>query len=351
MTRLSNLEQEIREQPDVLTRRRRDGQAAAAAAARLLTRPDVTHLVIAARGSSDNAARYAQYLFGQILRLPAYLAAPALFARPRVPVLAGAAVLGISQSGQSPDVVSVLTAAQEQERPVIAITNDAGSPLAANADVTVPLLTGPERSVAATKTYTATLMALAQLCAAAGGSGEIQAGLDRLPDLMAQILDVALAADEPAAGLGDSRSAGRFLTAVGRGTGLSAAAETALKIREIAGIRTEAFSLPDLMHGPVAANSAGSSLWVVASPSYPASYWERPVALLRSRGVSVTAVVPAAESGISADVLHRVPGEHSAWLFDLVAVAYGQVAALRLGERYGTNVDAPAGLSKVTLTR
>lgn len=350
MTRLSSLEQEIREQPDVLTRRRRDGQAAATAAARLLTRPDVTHLVIAARGSSDNAARYAQYLFGQILRLPAYLATPALFAGPRAPVLAGAAVLGISQSGQSPDVVSVLTAAQDQRRPVIAITNDADSPLAASADVTVPLLTGPERSVAATKTYTATLMALAQLCAAAGGAGELQAGLDRLPDLMARVLDAALA-DEPAAGLGDSRGAGRFLTAVGRGTGYSAAAETALKIREIAGIRTEAFSLPDLMHGPVAANSAGSSLWVVASPSYPASYWEQPIALLRSRGVSVTAVLPAAEGGISADLPHRVPGAHPAWLFDLVAVGFGQVAALRLGERYGANVDAPAGLSKVTLTR
>ena len=101
----------------------------------------------------------------------------------------------------------------------------------------------------------------------------------------------------------------------------------------------------------MAANSAGSSLCVVVSPSYPASYWEQPIALLRSRGVSVTAVLPAAEGGISADLPHRVPGAHPAWLFDLVAVGFGQVAALRLGERYGANVDAPAGLSKVTLTR
>ena len=124
---------------------------------------DVDYLVVAARGTSDNAARYAQYLLGLCARLPVALAAPWLYSGDAPPLLSRGAVMAISQSGCSPDVIGVLAAGRAQSRPTVAITNDPDSPLAAEADVVVPLLAGVERSVAATKTYLASLHAIAQI--------------------------------------------------------------------------------------------------------------------------------------------------------------------------------------------
>ncbi len=344
----SLLEQEILEQPSVLARRRASTEEHARAAGRVLTAEGVSHVVIAARGSSDNAARYAQYLFGSQLRLATYLAAPSLFADGRGTGLDGAAVLGISQSGQSPDVVAVLLAARAQDRPTVAVTNDPSSPLAAAADVVVPLMAGAERSVAATKSYTATLAALVQITAAAGAD-QLRDGLDRLPELVGTAIDECRDPTtpplDPAAG---SILAG--LTTVGRGTGYATAAETALKIREVAGVRAESYALPDLLHGPIAANLAGSEAWVIASPSYPVAYWEQLAARMTAEGVRVTAVAGERDV-LSAYRVLRLPRGLPPWLFDLVAVVPGQVAALRLGEARGLDVDAPRGLAKVTRTR
>ena len=162
---VSRLEQELREQGGVLAARTDPGWDPATAAARVISRDDVDYLVIAARGTSDNAARYAQYLFGLYARLPVALAAPWLYAGHSPPLLRRGAVLAISQSGRSPDVVAVVTAARAQGRPTITITNDVDSPLALAADVVVPMLAGDERSVAATKTYLASLHAIAQIAA------------------------------------------------------------------------------------------------------------------------------------------------------------------------------------------
>lgn len=154
----SLLETEIAEQGAILSARASEGMAAAAAAAELLR--GCRHLIIAARGSSDNAARFAQYLFGDELRLQVGLAAPWLYRDVgRAPLLPDTAVVAISQSGRTPDIVAVLAAARKQGRPAIAVTNAPASDLAAQADVVVPLLAGEERSVAATKTYLASLHA------------------------------------------------------------------------------------------------------------------------------------------------------------------------------------------------
>src|SRR3954462_976706 len=150
------LEREIRSQATVLVDRPDAAQAA------LLVR-DIDYLVIAARGSSDNAARYAQYLLGLRARLPVGLATPWLYSRAEPPLLRGGAVMAISQSGRSPDVAGVIAAARAQGRPTIVLTNEPSSPLAALADVVVPLRAGEERSVAATKTYLASLHAVAHI--------------------------------------------------------------------------------------------------------------------------------------------------------------------------------------------
>lgn len=355
-SRPSRLEDEIREQPIVLAAAASGRIDAAESAGAVLRSAGVTHLVIAARGSSANAARYAQYLFGAELGLSVHLAATSLYADGNGPRLDGAAVMAISQSGQSPDIVAVLESARRQGRPTIAVTNHVTSPVTAPADVVVPLLAGPELSVAATKTYTATVQALVQIAIAAGAA-HLQPELDRLPRLLADTIAASL--DQPGVLTGFTRwfasqggSSGDLpaLTVVGRGTGAASAAEAALKIREVALSRTEAFAVPDLLHGPVAALGPASLVCVVVSPSYPLTYWRALCAQLRAAGVT-TGVVASAPLYRAQPEFLELPSGLPAWLFDLLVVGYGQCAALQLGRLAGVDVDRPRGLSKVTLTR
>ena len=158
---------EIGEQPhvfkDVLERNREP----LAAIAKQLSSASFDYALIAARGTSDNAARYAKYLWAAHNRIPIALAAPSLFTSyQRPPRLDGALVVGISQSGESPDLVAVMAEGRKQGRPTLAITNEADSPLAAQADMVINIRAGQELAVAATKTYTAQLLAVAMLSAA-----------------------------------------------------------------------------------------------------------------------------------------------------------------------------------------
>ena len=136
------LREEIFQQPSVLETGLTANIAAAQGARALLARSDVHHVVIAARGTSDNAARYAKYVWGARLGLPVTLAAPSLYSRfARPPDLSGAAVVGISQSGQSPDLLHVLEEGRRVGRPTIALTNDPSSPIAELSDIDAPIPT------------------------------------------------------------------------------------------------------------------------------------------------------------------------------------------------------------------
>ena len=161
------LRDEILEQPDVARRFLARGLPAVEGIAERLAGRELDVVLIAARGTSDHAAIYAQYLFGALHRLPVALAAPSLVSLYGIaPRLDRALVLGISQSGRSPDVVAVLEAARAQGAPTIAITNAPGSPLARAAEWSIDLDAGPELATAATKTYTGQLLAVAALAAA-----------------------------------------------------------------------------------------------------------------------------------------------------------------------------------------
>jgi glucosamine--fructose-6-phosphate aminotransferase (isomerizing) len=335
---MSSLEREIREQGDALRSRSEPGWHYAREAAELL---HGSHLIVAARGSSDNAALYLQYLLGRRGGMTVGLAAMSLYSSPEsAPDLSGAAVLGISQSGRSPDVVGVLAAARAQQRPAIAITNDPDSPLAAEADVVVPLLVGEERSVAATKTYTATLHAIAQI--AASLRPECFGWFDELPEAMTRAVDDALAGRRRF----DRLANADFVTVLGRGLHYSTARESALKLRELSGIPAEGLSPPDLLHGPVAALAPSVGLWIVGDEPGPQLFGE-----LRERaGVSV-AVSADPELLEQADVPVPLPPGLPSWAAPIVAIAPAQAAALRLAEVGGVSVDSPHGLSKVTLTR
>ena len=135
--------------------------------ARQILERNITHIIIAARGTSDNAARYAQYLFGANNHIPVALATPSLYTLyEKPPVVQNALVVGISQSGRSPDIVSVIETSRQQGQPTLAITNNPESPLAQAAEWVIDLHAGEEKAVAATKTYTTSLAALALLSTA-----------------------------------------------------------------------------------------------------------------------------------------------------------------------------------------
>jgi glutamine---fructose-6-phosphate transaminase (isomerizing) len=344
---LSWLESELHEQPEALARLLERQNDAAGDVAAVLAREDVLYVLIASRGTSSNAARYAQYLLGRAHRVPVMFATPSLYTiYEQPPRLDGAAVVGISQSGESPDVVAVLAEARRQGRPTVALTNTAGSPLAEQADIVLLLEAGDERAVAATKTYVNSLGAIALVFSAADGDRS-RAELERMPDLLASQIELSLGTpprlDEYAGEAG--------ATVVARGVNYGSAHEIALKIRELAGLVVEPYSPADLMHGPIAAIGAGWPVVAVA-PTGPAFAEMRTVIdAVAARGASIVGITDDPVVSAAADVsLPLNPGVPE-WLSPLVAVVPGQLAAMRLAQLRGVDLDNPLGLSKVTLTR
>ena len=344
---MSWLEAELREQPEALARLLDRQSAAAREIAGVFGRPDVRYVVIASRGSSSNAARYAQYLLGRAHRVPVMFATPSLYTiYEQPPRLDGAAVLGISQSGASPDVASVLAEARRQNRPTVAITNVTDSPLAREADAVLPLEAGEERSVAATKTYMNSLGAIAMLFAATDGP-VAEAELAQMP----QRLDEQIAlSGESAPALGEYTEA-IGATVVARGVNYCTAFEIALKIRELSGLVVEAYSPADLMHGPIAAIREDWPVVVVAPTGPARPSVEGLVLPLLERGARIVAVSDVDAVLRRARTKLRLVPRVPEWLSPLTAVIPGQLTALRLARQRGLDLDHPVGLAKVTLTR
>ena len=336
---------EIHEQPVTIDRLLRDGAAAVSAAARHIASVGPTHVVIAARGTSDNAARYAQYVWGHRNRMPVGLATPSLFTHYGTPPrLDGALVVGISQSGESPDLLAVLSAAAEQGCPTLAITNTAGSPLTTTADLTIELMAGKERSIAATKTYTAELTALAMLSEAMAGR---DAGLESVPDAVATTLEAAehiAAAAQPFAGAATA-------AVLGRGFNYSTAFEWALKVQETAYVLAHPYSTADFAHGPMAVVEPGFPILAVAPSGAihgEVSSMLREVTEQLEPRLAVISDDPAtlALTG-HAIPIPRVPE----WLSPIMAVVAAQVFTHGLAVARGLDPDAPRTISKVTRTR
>jgi glucosamine--fructose-6-phosphate aminotransferase (isomerizing) len=232
-----------------------------------------------------------------------------------------ALVIGISQSGESPDVASVVAAATQQGALTIAITNEPDSPLGTAARHVIDLRTGPERSVAATKTYTASLGAVAALVDDVSG----------VPEAMARQLerDVPVPVWERVAVLG-------------RGANYGTAFEAALKISELTGAVAVAYSSADFLHGPIAIVESGFPILAIA-PSGPTLAGMRDVF---AAATAADLTVISDDRTIADIALEPVPE----WLSPLVAVIPAQQIAVGMAERLGRDVDRPPGLHKVTRT-
>ncbi len=342
----SILEQEIKEQPQVLQRLIEFGMPQAQSLMSSL-RGKFHYILIAARGSSDNAARYAQYLFQIVNEVPVALATPSVFSLyHRAPNLEGALVLGISQSGQSPDVVSVLEEARRQGRPTIAITNDPHSPLAQTAQFDLDLRTGPEKAVAATKTYTASLLAMALL---SNALAKDQTAFIEIQHLPAQVQE-AIEQNMLLIGRMERYRYMQHGAVIGRGYNYSTAFEVALKIKELSGITTVPYSSADFLHGPVASLAKGYPLLAIAPQGVMVADMTALIQRAKALEAELVVISDQVELCALAQLALPLPQGLPEWLSPIVAVIPGQILAWQIALSRGADPDRPQGLTKVTET-
>lgn len=340
---------EIFEQPGSLERLLRTQRPLVESIAREINRRQVTHVFLAARGTSDNAGRYANYLWGAHNGLPLALAAPSLFTYyHQPPRLKDALVVGISQSGQSPDIVSVIEEGRRQGSLTLAITNRADSPLAQAADLVLDILAGPEEAVAATKTYSAELMAVAMLSTALNGAAERWQQLARLPGWVAQ----TLALDDDLAGMVARYRYMQHCVVIGRGYNYATAYEWSLKLKELTYVVAEPYSSADFRHGPIAMVGQGFPVLAVAPQGF---VFDSLYELLRTLRLEQRAeLVVISDSAAALDLAQApipVPADIPEWLTPLVCIVPAQLFAYHLTGVKGYDTEAPRSIQKVTETQ
>jgi len=342
------LREEILEQPAAAARllgARADFDAIAEAVRQ--RRP--VFVVVAARGSSDNAGLYLQYLLAVRNGIVTALAAPSTItlygARPKVQ---GALVVGLSQSGRSPDIVAVLDGARAQGAITVALTNDPGSPLAAAAEHSIDLRAGPERATAATKSYTTELLASALLSFALDPPTAAEdADVARLPALMAE----ALAAETGARRLAGGHAQRELCTILGRGLGYATAREWALKMQELAQVAALPFSAADFEHGPLALAEPGFAVLAVGSAGPELEAIRPLLQRLRDDHGARLVVLSSDAAALDLDEGLPVPPATPGWLAPIVEIIPAQLYTYHLTIARGLDPDQPRTISKVTKTR
>lgn len=345
---MSIMLQEIYEQPQAVARAVERGYNPISALVRELRERDIRHVVIAARGTSDNAATYAKYMLEILVGVPVALAAPSVYTLYNANVqLAGSLVLGISQSGQATDVVQTLSAARAAGALTACITNVEGSPITEVSDYTLTCQAGDEKAVAATKTYTT---ALALVALFAGLWANHQGVLDALrlvPDQMVSVLEL----EEPIAAGVERYRYMHECAVLARGLNQATALEAALKMTETSYLVAKPYSGADFLHGPIAMVSEGFPclLYAPDGRTYPSMV---ELALkLRERAAEMVIIAHSPEILELATRPLHVAVEVDELLSPLLYILPGQLWACFLAKTRGHNPDKPRGLSKVTLTR
>ena len=332
---------EMAEQPDVLRRLagRFDDHVATV---RTVARRPLAGVVFVARGSSDNAAVYGRYLAELASGRPAGLAAPSLHTLYRARVhYAGFLVVAISQSGATPEIVTVCRRLRSAGARTVAIVNDADSPLAAAVDGVLAICAGPELAVPATKTVTGQMLAAAAVAAAIGAAPFTTGELETMPDAVESVI----ADFEPAASLAARWAGAERLFVVSRGLLFATALEAALKIKETTGILAEGISAADLRHGPIGV-AAGDVPVLALDGGGPGREDVRAVAeLARERGAPVALCADEPDSELP------LPAGLPEALAAFPATVRVQQLAVALADARGLDADAPAGLTKVTPTQ
>jgi len=343
------LRDEIHEQPEILQRLIEERWEHIQEVAADIRRRRIDYAFLAARGTSDHAGLYAKYLWGAYNQLPVALATPSLFSLYRLPPRLGPAlVVGISQSGQSPDIVNVLEEGRRQGKLTLAITNAPTSPLAATAELMIHIDAGVEEAVAATKTYTAQLTTIALLSVALREDTASLNVLRRLPDRLAQALAL-----EPEI----ARAAQRYrymeqCVVLGRGFNYATAFEWALKMKELSYTVVTAYSSADFQHGPIAMVARGFPVFAVV-PS--GAVFEDVLALLKrlkeKHQVELFVISDRQQALDLADTGLLLPEDVPEWLSPIVSIVPAQLFCYHLTRAKGFDTERPRSLSKVTKTQ
>ena len=343
---LSTFRDEIGEQPDLAAGLIEESgpQLDAIASAFRQARP--AGFVIAARGSSDHAADYARYLFGHRGNALVSLAAPSLFTHYATPPrLAGQCVIGISQSGASPDVIAVVEEGDRQGALTLAITNDAGSPLAKAAALVLPLRAGPERSVPASKTYLLSLLALALVSQAIDPEPQFGAAVGRVPAALRAALALERELEPVAAQLAGSRA-----IVLGRGFNLCTAEEVALKLTETSYVLARAWSVADFLHGPIAVVEPDFPVLVLGAGGSVSGDIDAIAERLLEAGCRVAGIFDGGRPLPGGAPSVRLDSGLPEDLTPLTLIVLGQLLAHRVALARGVDPDAPRALRKITRT-
>ncbi|MFN8382621.1 MAG: SIS domain-containing protein [Anaerolineales bacterium] len=344
-----SLYSEITEQPERIESLLSSQKKAVEKIAIAVRKRDIQYVFLAARGTSDNAGRYANYLLGALNGLPLALATPSLFTYyKQPPTLKNALVVGISQSGQSPDIVSVLDEGKKQNCLTLAITNDSKSPLANAADFVLDIQAGKEKAVAATKTYTTELMTIAMLSTALNGNKARWAELAKVPRWMKAMLkhDALI-----------SRSAERYrymdqTVVLGRGFNYSTAFEWALKLKELAYVKAEPYSSADFQHGPIAMLESGFPVLAISPKGKVFDSMYEMLKRLHKELLAELVVISNDKRALSLATLPlNIPSDVPEWLSPLICILPAQMFAYHLTRAKGYNTERPRSIRKVTETK
>ena len=309
----------------------------------------IDYVFLTARGTSDHAGLYAKYLWGAHNQLPIALAAPSLFSiYRRPPRLDHALVVGISQSGQSPDIISVLTEARRQGAPTLAITNSPESPLAEASDWVIDAYAGPELAVAATKSYTAQLAAIAMLSVALDDEdGKRFAALQEA----AHYLEWMLELDAQIQQIAERYRYMSQCVVLGRGYNYATAYEWALKLKELTYTVAAPYSSADFQHGPVAMVAQGFPVFAVMPKGAVFDDLIELVTRLKTVHQVELLVLSNHDSALAAaDRAIALPDDLPEWLTPLVAIVPAQLFCYHLTRAKGFDTESPRMLSKVTKT-
>jgi glutamine---fructose-6-phosphate transaminase (isomerizing) len=343
---MSRFREEIGEQPLLASRMLAESRGAVTAIATRLRIAKPKGFVIVARGSSDHAALYAKYLFGARNHMMVALAAPSLFTSyGSPPSLDGQCVIGISQSGASPDVIAVIAEAARQGCVTVAVTNEPDSPLAQAAELVLPLGAGPERSVPASKTYVASLLALALISQALDPDASFEAALGQVPPALAAALEQDGELDRLAPMLLGPRA-----IVLGRGFNFSTAEEIALKLTETSYVLARAWSVADFEHGPIAVVEPGFAVVLVDGRGLVSADMESIGRRLADHGCRVIRLLDGAGDHVYDEATVSLDSGLPEELTPLTLAVLGQLLAHRVALARGIDPDRPRALNKVTRT-
>lgn len=339
---------EIGDQPDVLRKLLSHHFDRIKSLCATIKEKDIKFMYIAARGTSDHAAVYAKYVMETYAGIPVAFAAPSVITvYGGKPNLSDALVIGISQSGKAEDVIEVIRHANSLGAMTISITNYDESPLAMESDYHFSCLAGEEKSVAATKTFTAQMMIMAMIASELSEENGFIKGLFKIPDKLDEIIKTEGVIKKTAFDLKDIQEC--FV--LSRGMNYAIALEGALKIQETCYVRAKAYAMSDFYHGPLALLDSNIPVFIIAPKGKMSKDTLEIMKIMKEHDIKTVAVTNDPEIAESATVVISIPDNTEEYASPFLSAAAMQVFACKLSLAKGLNPDNPRNIKKVTITR